>query len=160
MNIIKGKDVNKLSSLWLTPGLLKFTNKKNRLYNQSVRSSSESGKLRYKRCENKLNRLTWTIKRVYLDSRFKEDLKNRPATDLETDQRSYKQKKEEAFPTFIISYGRQDCYESQRDRWQFLSILFQSWSQPGKSFTCGKLFFPFIPFWLLLYTYNSKTYWC
>ena len=88
MNIIKGKDVNKLGSLWLTPGLLKFTNKKNRLYNQSVRSSSESGKLRYKRCKNKLNRLTWTIKRVYLDSRFKEDLKNRPAIDLETDQRS------------------------------------------------------------------------
>ena len=46
INIIKGKYINKFNYPWLTPDLLKSINKMNRLYKQSVRSSSESCTLR------------------------------------------------------------------------------------------------------------------
>jgi len=57
LKIIKGKQMNKSYTPWLSRGLLKSINKKNRLYKKLVRSPTTSCELKYKAHKNKLNHL-------------------------------------------------------------------------------------------------------
>ena len=75
LNVIKGKLLNNCSSPWITPGLLKSINKKNRLYEKFIRSPSLSNERKYKTYKNKLNHLIRTAKRKYYDTNF-ESAKN------------------------------------------------------------------------------------
>ena len=75
LKVIKGKQKNKFNSPWLTRGLLKSINKKNRLYKKLVRSPTTSCELKYKPYKNKLNHLIRIAKRTYYDSKL-EDAKN------------------------------------------------------------------------------------
>ena len=78
LKAIKGKNMNKFRSPWLTPGLLKSINRKNRLYKRLITSPNKSGELQYKTYKNKLNHLIRIAKRSYYDRKFdsaKNDLK-------------------------------------------------------------------------------------
>ena len=57
LKVIKGKLLKNCSSPWITPGLLKSINKKNRLYKKFIRSPSLSNERKYKTYKNKLNHL-------------------------------------------------------------------------------------------------------
>ena len=106
INIIKGKDLTMFNSPWLTPGLLKSINKKNRLYKQSVRSSSESCKLRYKMYKNKLNHLIRTAKRLYYDNRFKGAKNDLKLTWKLINEVINKRKTKSSLPSSFKSEGR------------------------------------------------------
>ena len=70
--------MNKFRSPWLTSGLLKSINRKNRLYKRLITSPKKSGELQYKTYKNKLNHLIRIAKRSYYDRKFdsaKNDLK-------------------------------------------------------------------------------------
>ena len=70
--------MNKFRCPWLTPGLLKSINRKNRLYKRLITSPYKSGELQYKTYKNKLNHLIRIAKRSYNDRKFdsaKNDLK-------------------------------------------------------------------------------------
>ena len=70
--------MNKISSPWLTPGLLKSITKNNRLYKQLIKSNDKSCELQYKAYKNKLNHLIRSAKRSYYDNKFesaKQDLR-------------------------------------------------------------------------------------
>ena len=70
--------MNKISSPWLTPGLLKSIRKKNRLYKQLIKSNDKSCELQCKAYKNKLNHLIRSAKRPYNDNKFgsaKQDLR-------------------------------------------------------------------------------------
>ena len=71
LKVIKGKLLNNCSSPWITPGLLRSINKKNRLCKKFIRSPSLSNET-YK---NKLNHLIRIAKRKYYDTKF-ESAKN------------------------------------------------------------------------------------
>ena len=45
LKVLKGNQMNKISSPWLTPGLLKSVRKKNRLYKQLIKSNDKSCEL-------------------------------------------------------------------------------------------------------------------
>ena len=75
LKVIKGKQMNKFYSPWLSRGLLKSINKKNRLYKKLVQSPTTSCELKYKAYKNKLNHLIRIAKRTYYDSKL-EDAKN------------------------------------------------------------------------------------
>ena len=75
LKVIKGKLLNNCSSPWITPGLLKSINKKNRLYKKFIRSPSLSNERKYKTYKNKLNHLIRIAKRKYYDTKF-ESAKN------------------------------------------------------------------------------------
>lgn len=75
LKVIKGKQMNKSYSPWLSRGLLKSINEKNRLYKKFVRSPTTSCELKYKTYKNKLNHLIRIAKRIYYDSKL-EDAKN------------------------------------------------------------------------------------
>ena len=65
-------------SPWLTPGLLKSINRKNRLYKRLITSPNKSRELQYKTHKNKLNHLILIAKCSYHDRKFdsaKNDLK-------------------------------------------------------------------------------------
>ena len=70
LKVLKGKQVNKFFSPWLSRGLLKSVNKKNRLYKKFVTSSSTSSETKYKAYKNKLTHLIRIAKRKYYDSKF------------------------------------------------------------------------------------------
>ena len=70
LKVIKGKLLNNCSSPWITPGLLKSINKKNRLYKKFTRSPSLSNERKYKTYKNKLNHLIRIAKRKYYDTKF------------------------------------------------------------------------------------------
>ena len=70
LKVLKGKQVNKFFSPWLSPGLLKSVNKKNRLYRKFVTLSSTSSETKYKAYKNKLTHLIRIAKRKYYDSKF------------------------------------------------------------------------------------------
>ena len=75
LKVIKGKQMNKFYSPWLSRGLLKSINKKNRLYKKFIQSPTISRELKYKAYKNKLNHLIRIAKRTYYDSKL-EDAKN------------------------------------------------------------------------------------
>ena len=75
LKVIKGNLLNNCSSPWITPGLLKSINKKNRLYKKFITSPSLSNERKYKAYKNKLNHLIRIAKRKYYDTKF-ESAKN------------------------------------------------------------------------------------
>ena len=78
LKVLKGNQMNKISSPWLTPGLLKSIRKNNRLYKQLIKSNGKSCELQYKAYKNKLNHLIRSAKRSYYDNKFesaKQDLR-------------------------------------------------------------------------------------
>ena len=70
LKTIKGKLLNNCSSPWITPGLLKSINKKNRLYKKFTRSPPLSNERKYKTYKNKLDHLIRIAKRKYHDTKF------------------------------------------------------------------------------------------
>ena len=70
LKALKSKQVNKLFSPQLSPGILTSVNKKNRLYKKFVRSPSVSSETKYNAYRNKLTHLTRISKRKYYDSKF------------------------------------------------------------------------------------------
>ena len=70
LKAIKGKLLNNRSSPWISPGLLKSINKKNRLYKKFIKSPSLSNERIYKTYKNKLNHLIRLAKRKYYDTKF------------------------------------------------------------------------------------------
>ena len=64
--------MNKLYSPWLSRGLLKSINKKNRLYKKLVRSPTPSCELKYKAYKNKLSHLIRIAKRTYYDPKLED----------------------------------------------------------------------------------------
>ena len=72
LKVIKGKQMNKFYSPWLSRGLLKSINKKNRLYKKLVQSPTTSCELKYKAYKNKLNHLIRIAKHTYYDSKLEE----------------------------------------------------------------------------------------
>lgn len=81
LKVIKGKQTNKFYSPWLTRGLLKSINKKNRLYKKLVRSPTTSCELKYKTYKNKLSQIIRITKLTYYYSKL-EDAKNDLRTTL------------------------------------------------------------------------------
>ena len=75
LKAIKGKLQKNRSSPWISPGLLKSINKKNRLYQKFIRSPSLSNERIYKTYKNKLNHSIRLAKRKYYDTKF-ESAKN------------------------------------------------------------------------------------
>ena len=75
LKVIKGKPLNDCSSPWLSLGLMKSINKKNRLCKKFIRSPSSSSEQMYKTYKNKLNHLIRIAKRKYYDTKF-ESAKN------------------------------------------------------------------------------------
>ena len=75
LKVIKGKLPNRFSSPWLSPGLLKSINKKNRLYKEFIRSPTSSSERRYKTYKNKLNHLIRIAKCQHYDTKL-ESAKN------------------------------------------------------------------------------------
>ena len=57
-------------SPWITKGLLKSINKKNKLYKQYLHSPSNKGLQKFKTYKNKLNMLIRKAKRKYFFSKF------------------------------------------------------------------------------------------
>ena len=75
---IKGKQMNKFRSPWLTRAILKSINRKNSLYKKLIKSPSRSCELQYKTYKNKLNHIIRIAKRSYYDNKYgnaKKDLK-------------------------------------------------------------------------------------
>ena len=106
LKVIKGKLLNNCSSPWITPGLLKSINKKNRLYEKFIRSPSLSNERKYKTYKNKLNHLIRTAKRKYYDTKF-ESAKN----DLRTTWKLLnevinKRKSKSPLPSSFASEGK------------------------------------------------------
>ena len=106
LNVIKGKLLNNCSSPWITPGLLKSINKKNRLYEKFIRSPSLSNERKYKTYKNKLNHLIRIAKRKYYDTKF-ESAKN----DLRTTWKLLnevinKRKSKSPLPSSFASEGK------------------------------------------------------
>ena len=66
LKVFKGKQVNTFFSPWLSPGLLKSVNKKNRLYKKLVTSPSTSSETKYKAYKNKLTHLIRIAKKKIL----------------------------------------------------------------------------------------------
>ena len=75
LKVIKGKLPNRFSSPWLSPGLLKSINKKNRLYKEFIRSPTSFSERGYKIYKNKLNHLIRIAKRQYYGTKL-ESAKN------------------------------------------------------------------------------------
>ena len=65
-------------SPWITKGLLKSINKKNKLYKQYIQSPTKANLQKFKTYKNKLNMLIRKSKRIYLFTKFeksKNDMK-------------------------------------------------------------------------------------
>jgi hypothetical protein len=72
------KQLEKISTPWLTQGLLRSIRKKNKLYKQLIGSPSVLRESRYKKYRNKLTHLIRNAKKSYYDTKFenaKNDLK-------------------------------------------------------------------------------------
>ena len=69
LKVLKGKQVSKFFSPWLSPRLLKSVNK-NILYKNLVTSPSTSSETKYKAYKNKLTHLIRITKRKYCDAQF------------------------------------------------------------------------------------------
>ena len=106
LKAIRGKLLKNRSSPWISPGLLKSINKKNRLYQKFIRSPSLSNERIYKTYKNKLNHLIRLAKRKYYDTKF-ESAKN----DLRTTWKLLnevinKRKSRAPFPSSLESEGK------------------------------------------------------
>ena len=67
-------------SPWITKGLLKSINKKNKLYKQYMKSPTVVNFQKFKSFKNKLNMLTRKSKRMYLYSKFEKSKNNMKET--------------------------------------------------------------------------------
>ena len=70
-------------SPWITKGLLKSIDKKNKLYKQYLNSPSKERLLKFKTYKNKLNMLIWKSKRSHFFKKFesaKNDMKKKKNT--------------------------------------------------------------------------------
>ena len=67
-------------SPWITKGLLKSINKKNKLYKQYLHSPSNKGLQKFKTYKNKLNMLIRTAKRKYFFLKFEQSKNNMKPT--------------------------------------------------------------------------------
>ena len=67
-------------SPWITKGLLKSINKKNKLYKQYMKSPTNVNLQKFKTFKNKLNMLTRKSKRMYLYSKFEKSKSNMKET--------------------------------------------------------------------------------
>ena len=75
LKVLKGKQVSKFFSPWLSPGLLKSVNKKNILHKNFVTPPSTSSETKYKAYQNKVTHPIRITKRKYCDAQF-ENVRN------------------------------------------------------------------------------------
>ena len=73
---IKGKALNSFRKPWLTKGLLRSINRKNRLYKQYLRCRSNEQFLKYKMYKNKLTSLIRVAKRLYFQTQIELNMTN------------------------------------------------------------------------------------
>ena len=106
LKVLKGKQVNKFFSPWLSRGLLKSVNKKNRLYKKFVTSSSTSSAMKYKAYKNKLTHLIRIAKRKYYDSKFENARNDLKTTWKLLNEVINKRKSKSSLPTSFKSEGR------------------------------------------------------
>ena len=106
LKVLKGKQVNKFFSPWLSRGLLKSVNKKNRLYKKFVTSSSTSSETKYKAYKNKLTHLIRIAKRKYYDSKFENARNDLKTTWKLLNEVINKRKSKSSLPTSFKSEGR------------------------------------------------------
>ena len=117
LKVLKGKQVNKFFSPWLSPGLLKSVNKKNRLHKKFVSSPSASSETKYQAYKNKLTHLIRIAKRKYYDSKF-ENARNDLKTTWKLLKAVFNKRKSMSSPP--ASFKRQNINGSNGDRWQIL----------------------------------------
>ena len=117
LKVLKGKQVNKFFSPWLSPGLLKSVNKKNRLHKKFVSSPSTSSETKYQAYKNKLTHLIRIAKRKYYDSKF-ENARNDLKTTWKLLKAVFNKRKSMSSPP--ASFKRQNINGSNGDRWQIL----------------------------------------
>ena len=103
--VLKGKQVNKFFSPWLSPGLLKSVNKKNRPYKKFVISLSTSSETKYKAYKNKLIHLIRIAKQIYNDSKFENARNDLKTTWKLSNEVINKRKNKSSLPTSFKSEG-------------------------------------------------------
>ena len=106
LKVLKGKQVNKFFSPWLSPGLLKSVNKKNRLYKKLDTSPSTSSETKYKAYKNKLTHLIRIVKLKYYDFKFENARNNLKTTWKLLNEVINKRKSKSSPPTSFKSEGR------------------------------------------------------
>ena len=106
LKVLKGKQVNKFFSPWLSPGLLKSVNKKNRLHKKFVSSPSASSETKYQAYKNKLTHLIRIAKRKYYDSKFENARNDLKTTWKLLNEVINKRKSKSSLPTSFKSEGR------------------------------------------------------
>ena len=107
LKVIKGKQMYKYRSPWLTPGLLKSIRKKNRLYKNLIKSPNISRELQYKAYKNKLNHLIRIAKRTYYDNKFESAKKDLRLTWKLLNEVINKHKSKSFLPLSFKSEGRE-----------------------------------------------------
>ena len=98
--------MNKFRSPWLTPGLLKSINRKNRLYKKLTKSPNKSCELQYKTYKNKLSHLIRIAKRSYYNRKFESAKKDLKLTWKLSNEVINKQKSKSPLPSPLKSEGR------------------------------------------------------
>ena len=106
LKVLKGKQVNKFFSPWLSPGLLKSVNKKKRLHKKFVSSPSASSETKYQAYKNKLTHLICIAKRKYYDSKFENARNDLKTTWKLLNEVINKRKSKSSLPTSFKSEGR------------------------------------------------------
>ena len=106
LKVIKGKQMNKFRCPWLTPGLLKSINRKNRLYKKLIKSPNKSCEQQYKTYKNKLSHLIRIAKRSYYDRRFESAQKDLKLTWKLLNEVINKRKSKSPLPSSFKSEGR------------------------------------------------------
>ena len=105
LKVLKGKQVSKFFSPWLSPGLLKSVNK-NILHKNLVTSPSTSSETKYKAYKNKLTHLIRIAKRKYYDSKFENARNDLKTTWKLLNEVINKRKSKLSLPTSYKSEGR------------------------------------------------------
>ena len=98
--------MNKFRCPWLTPGLLKSINRKNRLYKKLIKSPNKSCEQQYKTYKNKLSHLIRIVKRSYYDRRFESAQKDLKLTWKLLNEVINKRKSKSPLPSLFKSEGR------------------------------------------------------
>ena len=131
--------MNKFRSPWLTPGLLKSINRKNRLYKNLIRSPNKSCELQYKTYKNKLNHLIRIAKRSYYDRKFESAKKDLKLTWKLLNGVKNKRKSKSLLQSSFKSEGR-----ATTDPVEIANRFCKYFTNIGPS--C-KFYFPFISYW-------------
>ena len=98
--------MNKFRCPWLTPGLLKSINRKNRLYKKLIKSPNKSCEQQYKTYKNKLSHLIRIAKRSYYDRKFESAQKDLKLTWKLLNEVINKRKSKSPLPSSFKSEGR------------------------------------------------------